>query len=185
MNIGTISIRILLGIFAVALASCAGAPKYAEVKASSALNPKPGKALVLIYWDSSFFTGDLGKFNVYASRSDEELGSLLTSKLMKGKFYSMDADPGYYKFTGRHVLSAGSVVTGMMNLVYGTPLSLHPKPSVLTMWGKGELGLALKPGQTYFINAHWLRLKDHLELRGVTDQQAWSQLSNCRWLNPQ
>lgn len=184
MRIFTHSFQITGILCALLLASCESAPKYAAVKSSQGLAPKPGKALVLIYWDSSFFTGDLGNFNIYASRSDAELGNLITSKLGKGKFYSLDVEPGYHKFTGRHVVSAGSVVAGLMNLAYATPLSLHPKPSVLTMWGKGEFGLGVQSGQTYYINAHWLRLKDHLELHGVTEQQAWSQLSNCRWLNP-
>lgn len=168
----------------MALASCASAPQYAVVKGSPALTPKSGKALVLIYWDSSFFTGNLGEFKIYAGRNDAEPGSLLTSKLTKGKFYSLDADPGYLKITGQHVVTAGSVMAGVMNLVYATPLSLHPQPSVLTMWNKGSLGLGVQPGRTYFINAHWLRFKDHLELHGVTEQEAWGELRNCRWLNP-
>lgn len=140
--------------------------------------------MVLVYWDSSFFAGNAGDFNLYASTTRGETGQKLTSALTKGKFYTIEADPGYLMVTVRHVVGPGSIVSGVLNLVYSSPLALSPSPSLLTMWKKGELCLEVQPNQVYFVNVHWLRFQNHVEVRGIGEEQAWQELCNCRWLNP-
>jgi hypothetical protein len=175
---------LLLALVGAALSSCSFAPRYQQARASGSLAPRPGQALVIVYWDSSFLTSNAGNYNVYASVAEGAPERRIAKGLTKGKFCTIDSAPGSVNLSVRHAIGPGAIVDGVFGLVGYSMLSPNPRPSVLTLWKKGQLSLVTEPGRTYFVNTHWKRLGEYAELREVTEAQALPELSRCRWLNP-
>jgi hypothetical protein len=162
----------------VILSNCAG-PRYSKVKDSPALKPNETQGMVLVYWDKSFFTKDAGKFNLYASKETEGNGPLLTSRIHRGSFYSLPANPGYLRLTSRPGHGPGRILSSLVNTV----LSPFESVNIATIWKRDSLVVSVQPAETYFVSLRWLRMKSRPELRLMTPEEGRNEMRNCRWLN--
>lgn len=168
----------ILCLCTLILSSCAGGTPYASVKASGALNPAPGKGMVLIYRTPGFVSAAYKPY-LYAN------GAELSARLARGGFYSIEAPPGELNLAHskqRGESTAGTktaaVISGvLLGGVVGGALAV---PADIDQHRKVGLRVTVVAGQTVFVAMGGAGGNLYV----VPREEAEEEIEECHWLNP-
>lgn len=175
------------------LAGCASGPEYPAVKKSGALTPHQGKGMVLIYRTNGFASKAYRPY-IYVNQSE------LLGRLVRGGFYSYEANPGLLnvayneaegdsteetrsRATRNYILGSAlmpgqGLVGGAFDVLTGMA---KPKQADIIAHNKIGLNIQVLPGQTHYI----FMGGNGGNLKATTQEEAEDEIEGCSWLNPQ
>ncbi|HEU6449388.1 MAG TPA: hypothetical protein VFV23_13230 [Verrucomicrobiae bacterium] len=163
----------------VLMTGCAGpgGELYPEAKATGALNPPPGKSMVLIYWVSSFAEGGLSENENRTYVYADDL--MLDQQLRPGGFYSLVTEPGQLKISSgsrlRENQTRDYIVHGFLEGGLGIA-------AVNTAQKRERLGFEVSPDETYYLEIHTGLFQE--SMKPVAQAVGEKRIQDCHWLNP-